>query len=448
MFARPSRPPGTGLLRRRDQRLAAVAVVAGLSLIAGCSTDTSVTPQASTAPAESAGPSATSTGGSTGPSSTGSTSTGSTSTGSAGSAAAGCITDFNADTDYYPVKLTLNDAKNFTLSYHKSYQVLTVEQPTVGGKPVSYVLVKCGAPKPQLTGSLSGAETLTTPVKSLFSASTTHLPALVELNQLDVLTGVSAKAYVSEPQVTTYVKSSSVTEFAAAGTTNAEKVVAAKPDVLVTGGTDDPAYATIEKAGIPVLADADFLEASPLGRAEWIKYFAALTGTEQQANKVFDQISSHYDAVLAKAKSADTKQLLVSQPYQGVWSMPTGGSYAGQLLSKAGGTWPWRSSTTAGTVSASMETVLSKSGSAKLWINTSNWTTKAEALKEESRFADFTAFKSGQVWSPSLQVNSAGGNNYFELGGQRPDLVEADLIAIIHPELEPNHQFTFYQQLK
>ncbi len=440
MFHRPQdapAPAGTvhgsgsasGLVRRRTRRSAAAAALsaAGLLLIAGCSTDTTVSPAGTTSSAPSAGSSAGA---------------------SAQTDASGCITNFNADTDYYPVKQTISHADNFTISYHRSYQVLTVKQPVVGGKPVSYVLVKCGAPKPQLSGTLAAAESVTTPVDSLFSASTTQLPALVELDRLSVLTGVAAKAYISEPAVARQVQGSTVTEFAPAGTTDAEKVVAAKPDVLITGGTDDPAYATIEKAGIPVLADADFLEADPLGRAEWIKYFAALTGTEQQATAQFDRISNDYDAVVARAKSATTVPLLVSQPYQGVWSVPAGGSFAGKLLSNAGGTWPWRSNASTGSISASTETVFDKSGTAKLWINTSNWKTKAEALKEESRFSDFTAFKSGQVWSPSLQVNSSGGNNYFELGVQRPDLVEADLIAIVHPELEPNHTFTFYRQLK
>lgn len=441
---RPPLPDHAGPTSTRARRLLGLAVT-GLVIgsLAACGTDTSVERTQPSAAENSASSSASSSAGSSATSSAGTAETG-----QAGVDASGCITDFDANTDYYPVKQTIQYARNFTLSYHKSYQVLTVEQPTAGGKPVSYVLVHCGAPKPALTGSLATAEQLTTPVKSLFSASTTHLPALVELDQLGVLTGVASKAYISEPQVIAATKSSAVTEFAPAGTTDAEKVVAAKPDVLITGGTDDPAYATIEKAGIPVLADADFLEADPLGRAEWIKYFAALTGTEQRAATVFGQIATAYTAVVAKAAAASTTNLLVSQPYQGVWSMPAGGSYAGKLLSNAGGTWPWRSDTSTGTVSASMETVLNRSGSAKLWINTSNWTSKAEALKEESRFADFTAFSSGQVWSPSLQVNSAGGNNYFELGGQRPDLVEADLIAIIHPELEPDHTFTFYQQLK
>lgn len=363
-------------------------------------------------------------------------------------AAPGCITDFNPNTDYFGVKQKIEYAKNFSISYHKSYQVITVKQPTVGGKPEQYVLVKCGAPKPKLTGALATAQQVTTPVHSLFSASTTHLPSLVALGQLDVLTGVASKALISEPEARQRAGSPAVTQFAPAGTADAEKIVAAHPDVLITGGTDDPAYATVRKAGIPVLADAEFLETSPLGQAEWIKYFAALTGTEAKANEVFDQIAQQYQAVAAKAASATPTPVLLSQPYQGVWSMPTGGGVTGTMIRAAGGSWPWESDHSPVAVSTNLESVFAKSGKAKVWITSTNWTTRKEALASEPRFADFTAYKSGTMWAPSKQVNAAGGNNVFELGILRPDLILGDLVAILHPNLEPNHQFTFYQKLK
>lgn len=363
------------------------------------------------------------------------------------SGAAGCITKFNANTDYFPVKQHLKYAKNFSISYHKSYQVLTVKQPTVGGKPESYVLVKCGAPKPKLTGDLAKAPELTTPVKSLFSASTTHLPSLEALGKLNVLTGVASKALISSRAARQRVAQSGVVEFSPAGTANAEKIVAAKPDVLITAGQDDPAYATVRQAGIPVLADAEYLEPTPLGEAEWIKYFAALTGTEQKAATVFDKIAADYTAAVQKVASAKPTEVLVNQPYQGVWTMPTGGTPMGRLITDAGGSWPWQQDKSTASKNADLETVFKKSGTAKIWITSTNWKTKKEALAAEPRFADLTAYKSGEIWAPSLQVNSAGGNNMYELGVLRPDLVVGDLIAIMHPDLEPDHTFSFYQKL-
>lgn len=360
----------------------------------------------------------------------------------------GCIADFDPNADYFPVKQELEFAKNFTLTYEKSYQVLTVEQPMVDGLPETYVLTKCGAPAPELTGDLAGAQQLTTPVKSLFSASTTHIASLEALDSLNLVTGIATKAYISSKAAQERAADPDVVEFAPAGTADTEQIVSALPDVLITGGIDDPGYATVRDAGIPVLAGAEFLEADPLGQAEWIKFFAALTGTEEQATSTFTTIVDDYQSAVAQAANAEPTEVLVSQPDQGAWRVPAGGSYVGRMITDAKGTWPWIDDKSTGTVSTDLETVFDKSGTAPIWLTSSNWTTTAEALAEEPRFADFASFKSGQVWAPSLQVNAAGGNNYFELGVLRPDLIVSDLMAILHPELLPDHTFTFYQKLK
>jgi len=365
----------------------------------------------------------------------------------AGVGADGCITGFDPETDYFGDKQRLEFAQNFTISYHRSYQVITVQQPTIGGKPERYVLVRCGAPTPELTGELAGAPVITTPVRSLFSSSTTHLPALEALDRLDVLTGVAVKAYISSAAARQRADSGEVIEYAAAGTPDAEAIVAAEPDVLITDGMDSPAFATVRDAGIGVLAGAEFLENDPLGRAEWIKFFAALTGTETRAAEVFGQIRDDYRATSELVADAEPVDLLLSQPYQGEWSIPGGSSFAGKLIKDAGGTWPWADDPSTGSINTDLEAVLAKSAGAKTWVTTSNWRTLAEATADEPRLAEFAAYRSGQVWAPSRQLNEAGGNNYFELGVLRPDLILADLVAIVHPDRLPDHEFTFYQKL-
>lgn len=360
----------------------------------------------------------------------------------------GCITDFQEGTDYFADKLTLDHAENFTLSYHDYYQVLTVEQPTAGGEQETYVLVKCGAPTPELTGDLAEAVTVETPVDSIFSASTTHIPSLEALDLLDSLTGVAAKAYISSEAARDRVADDSVVEFAPAGEADTEAIVAAAPDVLVTGGVEDPNYASVRKAGISVLADAEFLEADPLGRAEWIKYFGALTGTEAQATQVFDDVAGQYAETKALAAEADETEVMLGDAFQGQWSIPGGASFAARVVADAKGTYAWADDTSTGSIPSDLETVFDKSGSAEIWLTTANWTSRDDALAEESRLAELAAFKSGTVWAPSKQVNEAGGNNYYELGVLRPDLILADQVAILHPDLMPDHEFTFYNELR
>ncbi|MGW7428171.1 ABC transporter substrate-binding protein [Streptomyces sp. NPDC054861] len=367
----------------------------------------------------------------------------------AAAAGKGCIEDFDPAKDYFPVKSTVKHAENFTLRYEKSYQVLTVKEPFPKGKPESYVLVKCGAPKPELTGELASAQQVTVPVKSLYSASTTHLPLLTETGTLDVLTGVASAVAISSAEVLERVRAGEVVEYAKDRTLDAEAVIGAKPDVLMTQGTDDPQYPKLRQAGIAVVANAEWLEPSPLGRAEWVKAMAALTGAEQRAGEVFDTIEGDYWKVAAKGAQAVTAgrpvEVLPGTMYQGTWSMPAGGSYAARLIKDAGGTYPWAGERGTGGLQLNFEGVYAKGGRAPVWIADQQWKSTADAVKADSRYGQLKALTGGAVWTNTKAVGPGGGNDYFERGVLRPDLVLADLFALIHPDRAKGHTFTFYQ---
>lgn len=357
----------------------------------------------------------------------------------------GCITDFNADTDYFPDKSTIQDAENFTIEYHNSYQVLTVEQPYPNGAPESYVLVKCGAPQPMLAGDLAQAQRITVPIQGVYSASTTHLPLLADLDQLDRFTGVANAANVTGQAPLDRIATGEVVEYAAGKTINVEKVVSENPDVLMTQGTDEPVYAKIRDAGIPVVANAEWLEPTPLGRAEWIKMMAALTGSEDKADEVYSKIRSDYATVAATAANAQPRDVLPGTMFQGTWYMPAGGSYVGRLIADAGGTYPWADDAGTGSLELNFESVYSKGGAAPVWLVTSDWATTADALAADPRYGELAAMRDGQVWSANKVIGPGGGNDFYERGVTRPDLVLGDLVAIIHPELAPDHEFAFYR---
>ncbi|MCX5377393.1 ABC transporter substrate-binding protein [Streptomyces sp. NBC_00091] len=363
----------------------------------------------------------------------------------------GCIKDFDPAKDYFPVKSTVKHAKNFTLRYEKSYQVLTVNEPFPKGKPESYVLVKCGAPKPELSGELASAQQLTVPVKSLYSASTTHLPLLTETGTLDVLTGVASTANISSAQVIERVKAGRVTEYAKDRTLNAETVIGAKPDALMTQGTDDPQYPKLRQAGIAVVANAEWLEASPLGRAEWVKAMAALTGAEKRAGEVFDTVEGDYRKVAEKGAQAVTAgkpvEVLPGTMHQGTWYMPAGGSYAAQLIKDAGGTYPWAGEAGTGNLQLNFEAVYAKGGEGPVWLVGEKWKNTADAVKADSRYGQLKAVSGGAVWTNTKALGPGGGNDYFERGVLRPDLVLADLFALLHPDQAQGHAFTFYAQV-
>lgn len=362
-------------------------------------------------------------------------------------AARDCITDFDPAKDYFPDKSTIDDATGLTIAYHRSYQVVTVAHTAQGAPGASYVLVRCGAPAPELDGALADAPQIQVPVRTTYAVSTTHLPALAALGAADTVTGVATSDFVSTPEVVERIKAGKVTQFADVGAVNAEKVIAAHPDVLISDGMDSPAYGRIQKSGVPVLAAPDWLEQSPLGRAEWIKFFAALTGTEKKAESVYRDIKKQYLDVVATLKDVPKTEALLGGITNGTWAMPSGASYFGKLVADAGGAYPWSDTRDQGSLQLSVESVIAKAREARVWLLTDPVAkTVADLYRQDPRYRAFTT-PAQRAWNNNKAVNAGGGNDYWERGVLRPDLVVADLAAILHPDRFPNHEFAFYQQL-
>ncbi|MGB3709682.1 ABC transporter substrate-binding protein [Gordonia sp. (in: high G+C Gram-positive bacteria)] len=358
-----------------------------------------------------------------------------------------CITDFDASKDYFPDKSTIDEATGLKIEYHNSYQVVTVAHPSQGAPAASYVLVRCGAPAPKLDGALADAPQVQVPVRTLYSGSTTHLPSIAALGAADTVTGVATTGYVSTPEIVERIKADKVREFADAGVVNAEKVIAGRPDVLVTDGNDSPAFGKITGAGIPVIADADWLEENPLGRAEWIKFFAALTGTEKEAANVFNDVKNSYRAVAANLANAPKTNVLLGGISNGTWMMASGDSYFGKLVADAGGTYPWINDPAQGSLQLSVEAVIAKGRLADKWLlSDPTIASLADLYKQDPRYRAF-AKPAERAWNSTKATNAGGGNDYWEKGVLRPDLVLADLAAILHPDLYPNHKFEFYLHL-
>lgn len=364
----------------------------------------------------------------------------------------GCITDYQAGTDYFPDKVAPSAATGFSVEYHNSYKVVTVKRTSQGGASARYVLVRCGAPAPTPTGDLASAQQITVPVGRVASSSTTQLPAFELIGALDSVVAVSTPDLVNTEAVATRIKAGRITGFGSgSGEISVEKVVAARPDVYLSGGMDDSVLGKIREAKIPVVADTAWLESTPLGRAEWIKYFALFVDKEQSATKAYDAIATDYRAVMLKAQAATTKPtVLTGKQHKGTWSVAGGQSYVAAYLRDAGASYVFADTAGTGSTSTDIEAVIAKGSAAEFWLNaemTKGWADAASVTKDDSRYGTLTALRRGNVWSPVKRVNAAGGNDYWESGVVHPDLVLADLVAILHPELMSDHQMQYYAKL-
>jgi iron complex transport system substrate-binding protein len=367
-----------------------------------------------------------------------------------GNVTKGCVERFDERVDYFPDKVRVEDAGNFSVAYHQSYKVVTVRETFPGGPSERYVLVQCGAPKPSLEGDLAGAPIVQVPIASLFSSSTTHLPLLVDLDRVQVLAGVAKFASIVSPPVVERIGAGAIVEFAPLGVIDVERVVARRPTMLMTAGSDSSSFAAIRAAGIPVVANAEWLEPTSLGRAEWVKYMALFLNEERGATRAFDRVKSRYRELLQRTSAIPESArplVMTGRATRGTFVIAGGRSYVARLIADAGARYVWTDNPSTGNAAVDLEAQIRRASKAAFWINGGGWANRAAMLADEPRYDVFDAFRSGQVWVYERLQNAAGGNDYWSRSVTRPDLLLADLIKIFHPGLVPEHTFTWYLQV-
>jgi len=362
----------------------------------------------------------------------------------------GCIQNFDPATDYFPDKTSLEFAENFSVEYHHSYKVVTVRSPSEGGEE-KYVLLQCGAPRPNMEGDLSKAPVIPVPIKSLFSAASAHMPLLVDLGHVDVLAGIGQARYITTEPVLNWIRHGHVTEYAPNEVIDTELVITKAPSILMSsGGGYSDAYSTLRKAGVAVVANIEWQEKSALARAEWLKFMALFLNEERKASEQFEAIRARYVALKARVSQLpekDRPRVMTGAVYRGMFDIAGGASYVSKLIWDAGGTYVWADNKATGGTSVDMEQQIARASDADFWINGGDWTSLKAMLAEEPRYRQFKSFHRGNVWLYNRIVNESGGYDYWSRGLTRPDLILGDLIKIFHPDLAKDHEFVWYKQV-
>lgn len=365
----------------------------------------------------------------------------------------GCVEDVAEGTDLFPEKVSFEHASGVEVTYHDTYKVVEVAVPYAeqGTPPFTVVLLQCGADAPELTGDLADAQVVEVPTGEIISMTTVNLPHLVALDAVDHLAGVGTAAFVTTPEVVTAIEERELADHADAdGVPDRERIVGASPDLLVLdafGATLLDDVRAFAEAGVPTVLNADFDEATPLGRAEWVKYTALFLNREAAATEVFADIEAGYAETAALTEDVeDRPRVLLEQPFEGTWYVPAGGSFVPQLVADAGGDYVFADEPGSASVSVDLEAVLARGGDADVWIGAGTAGGTLEDLAAvDGRFREFRAFQQGAVWA--VASTPAGGYPLYEEGAARPDLVLRDLTAILHPELVEGHEVRFYARL-
>lgn len=343
---------------------------------------------------------------------------------------------------------SIDYARQFRIEYADGYKLLEVLQPWPGAETgYRYLLLPHGAEKP---AGVEADAVVRIPVTEMVCLSTTHIPALDMLDASHVLKGFPTTDFISSPSMRRRIEAGQVRELGASNSLNIEALMELSPDMVMAYGMgpQDKKLRSLERSGIPVVLNADFMEQSPLGRAEWIKFTAAFLNREQEADSVFSFIKNRYDSLATLTAGIHERPSVFSGVvYNGTWFMPGGKNWAAQFFSDAGADYLWSENNESGSLQLSFESVFDKAHDADLWIGAANYPSLRALAEADNRYSRFEAWKKGQVYTYTARLGETGGNEYLELGYSRPDIVLADLIRIIHPELLPGYEKYFYEKL-
>ena len=345
----------------------------------------------------------------------------------------------------------LRYATGFSIEENDNFKIIEVTSAWPGAETkFTYVLV----PREKLASITLPRDAydaiVSVPVEKMVITSTTHIPSLEALGVLDAVVGFPNTHLISSPEARKRIDSGYIKELGTNEEINTEIVLELNPEVVVGFGINDTnkAYETLKRSGIPIIYNGDWTESTPLGKAEWIKFFAPFFNKEKAADSIFNSIEKSYTKAKTLAQKATQKPtVLTGGLYKDVWYVAGVNSWMSQFLKDANANYLWADTEKTGSIGLSLEAVLEKGVQADFWFNPSLYTTYKELHEANSHYQKFSAFTHKKIFSNAINKGATGGLLFYELAPQRPDLALLDLISILHPELLTNHKPQFYLPL-
>ena len=279
-----------------------------------------------------------------------------------------------------------------------------------------------------------GADTLwfESPMDRLICMSSSHVAALSAIGADSVVVAVSGLRYVSDPDVVR----SGVVDIGYDAALDYEAILGLEPDLVVTYAVTgaEPAYVgKLRSLGVKTLVLHDHLEQHPLARAEYVRLFGALTGRRHVADSVYEEVRDRYLELAATADRTQSAKVLINIPYGDAWYIPGQDGYMSQLVRDAGGEILGAAEGTSASSVVSLEQTYDYSLEADVWLNPGSCHSREELARAHHMFPRFGPMAKGlPIYNNIRCVNEGGGNDFWEQGAVRPDLVLEDMISIMN----------------
>ena len=242
-----------------------------------------------------------------------------------------------------------------------------------------------------------------------------------------------------------------------------ERIIALKPEaILVSPFENSGGYGKLDKLHIPIIEAADYMESSPLGRAEWMKFYGMLFGKgknisttvagkalttvagkaseatlpascELKADSLFAKIEKEYLKLKAEAgKLPKGLSILTERKTGNVWYVPGGQSTIGILLKDANARYIFSDDKHSGSLPMSPEQILAKGSQVDVWAFKyfgGAPLSQVQLLQEYDGYKALAAFSRGNIYQVDTSTVP-----YFELTSFHPELLLREFIILAHGE--------------
>ncbi len=363
---------------------------------------------------------------------------------------AGCQRKKTAQVSYMHIKPDSSympqHAKGFVINYYGGYKQVVLNDPWGDTtKHQTFALLENMVAKED--AKTHNDYIINYPATRWIALSSTMVNYADKLDMKHTICGVTEPEYITDGFIQEQIKTGAVRNLGMAVAPDAELVIDLQPDFMMVSPFKDNHFTTIINAGIPVLTNADYLEHTPLGRAEWLVLVGELLGKGEEAKQMFKNIEREYFLVKAKAqKAVDKPTVFTGHIYQGIWYTPAGESYMANFFDDAGCNYIYKGTKGTGSLSLDYEIIIDKAIETDYWVLIINYPTEinySEIKKIDPRYEDFGAYK-----NRNIIVTNASNSLYFEKGLLQPHLVLSDLVYAFHPDLMPAYKPTYFNHLK
>ncbi len=363
------------------------------------------------------------------------------------------LNQINTDSILNPV--TIKYAKNFSVAYHNNYKVAHIhfssEQRDIQFDQ-KIVMVHRGAPVPELAGDLTDAWILTVPLQTVAAnddGEITRLKALSLTKNIVAMGG--GGIYDPELRKRWEAKQIASIGYSFHSPPQPEVILTLKPDILLLYAYNHhrlESLAKLRQLGINAIPQFAWAEPSFLGKAEWIKFTAMFFNEEHKANDIFQHVDERCQELMQLAAMQESKKraFLVYHPSdKSDWNAHRNDFYA-SFLEAAGSDNVLKDNGPTHAVGMNSEMLLSLAKDADFWFVNS---VSDQSWPPANYLRSFKAYRNHNVYHYQKRTRyEHNAYDWYETPEVRPDLVLEDLVSIFYPELLPEHELLFFDQVE